>query len=106
VAGAINDLLSDATDLQLRALPRRDLVWALQVLLWWPTTWATAADSLYRFARTENEEWANNSSGVLVGTFAVVLSGTTVAFSERVRWLEARIATAQREDLPILARAA
>lgn len=106
VAESIQRLVSEATPAELSTLPRRDLVWALEVLLWWPETWQTALDSLYRLAQHESETWANNATGQFTQFFSIYLSGTTVAHSERFEWLLGRIEQAQDEDLSLLASAA
>jgi hypothetical protein len=106
VASAIDELLSKATPNELKTLPRRDLVWALQVLLWWPETWESAVNSLYRLALHENEGWANNATGSFAGAFPVYLAGTTVPFSVRIAWLRSRIASAEPDELPLLRQAA
>ena len=36
-------------------MPRRDLVWTSEVLLWWPRTWRGAIENLYKLAQHETE---------------------------------------------------
>ena len=106
VAAAIVELLASATPEQLRSMPRRDLVWTLEVLLWWSTTWRDAIDSLYLLARHESESFANNATGQFVQFFSIYLSGTTVPFAERAVWLGNAIAGATERELELLADAA
>jgi hypothetical protein len=106
VARDIEALLGTASADELDTLPRRDLVWALQVLLWWPETWDSAAASLLRLALHETEGWANNATNSFVGAFTVYLGGTLVPFAHRAGWLRDAIEAAPAEGLPVLARAA
>jgi hypothetical protein len=106
VAAGIDSILRAATQEQLRTLPRRDLVWALQILLWWPGTWKIAITNLYRLAQRETETWANNATGQFREAFSVYLSGSTVPYEQRIRWLSAIIADASEDELPLLGDAA
>ena len=106
VADSIDQLLRASTSEQLRELPRRELVWALQVLLWWGDTWETAIRDLYVLAVNENEAWSNNATGTFVDTFAVYLSGSTVPYRQRADWLMQRIREADEASLKLLAGAA
>ncbi len=87
-------------------MPRRDLVWALEVLLWRPDTWVPAVESLYLLAQEENETWSNNATGQFTQAFSLFLSGTLVPYADRAEWLERRIDLARPRDLPLLSRAA
>ena len=72
---AIERLLSGTTDEDVRLFGagRRETVWALEVLLWFEEHFQRAADALLRLALGENEQWANNATGVLQGAFRVFL---------------------------------
>ena len=87
-------------------LPRRDLVWTLQILLWWPETWETAAAGLYTLAKHENETWSNNATGEFASAFAMYLSGSMVPYTARAAWLERMIARARPEQFELLTNAA
>jgi hypothetical protein len=106
VAKTIDQLLGAATHEELRSMPRRDLVWALQILLWWPETWEVAIRNLYVLARHETETWANNATASFRDAFTVYLSGSTVPFADRIRWLADLSATASEGELPLLGQAA
>ncbi|UUY05513.1 hypothetical protein LRS13_08345 [Svornostia abyssi] len=106
VADNISQLVRTASPEQLRAVPRRDLIWALQVLLWWPETWEQAIEALFAFAAHETETWSNNASGVFADAFAVYLSGSTVPFSTRIDWLRRAVAEGRTETEALLIRAA
>ena len=106
VAQSIDELLTASTPEQLRELPRRELVWALQVLLWWGETWEAAIGGLYLLALNENETWSNNATGTFVDAFAVYLSGSTVPYGQRADWLMQRIRGTDDASLKLLAGAA
>jgi hypothetical protein len=106
VAQAIRQLLQASSDEELNRLPRRDLVWALEVLLWWPETWESAISSMYQLAQHENETWANNASNQFAQAFSIYLSGSIVPYRERAAWLERAIDRAGPEQLPLLRDAA
>ena len=106
VASAISELLEASDSEQLHSLPRRDLVWALEVLLWWPETWEQAIEGLYRLAQHENESWANNATAQFAQAFSLLLSGTTVPYQARADWLEAQLRKANPDELELLASAA
>jgi hypothetical protein len=105
VADAISELLADRTPEVLANIPRRDLVWTLQVLLWWPETWERAAANLYVLAQHETETWANNASSSFAGAFSLYLSGSTVPYADRAAWLSGRIMRAEPEQLRLLVEA-
>ena len=105
VVDAIGVLIDSSSAEQLQSIPRRDLVWALEVLLWWPETWSRAVEALYRLARNENETWANNATGQFSQTFSLYLAGTTVPYQVRAEWLRAAIQKAKTSDLPLLGSA-
>jgi len=62
---------------------RRNLVWALQKLCFWRSTFPRAARILILFSAAENENWSNNSTGILIGFFKLVLSGTQAEPKDR-----------------------
>ena len=64
--------------------PRRDLVRALELLVWEPETFLDAAELLLRLAAAENEGWANNATGAFMQLFSLHLSGTKVPALERL----------------------
>jgi hypothetical protein len=105
VSEAISTLLERSTVEDLERLPRRDLIWALEVLLWWPDTWRSAIEAMYLLAQHETETWSNNASGQFVQFFGLFLSGTTIPFDERASWLRQTIESADEDDLILLADA-
>jgi hypothetical protein len=87
-ASAIRGLLDGRSldEIQDFGSGRRHVVWALELLLWFADTFDAAATSLLDLAAAENESWANNATGVLVGIFRVHLGGTSRPYSDRIRW--------------------
>jgi hypothetical protein len=106
VAETIGALLASASEDDLTGMPRRDLVWTLQVLLWWPETWDAATASLYRLAQHETETWANNATASFAAAFAVFLSGSVVPYAHRAEWLRRAIDEALPQQLALLGAAA
>ena len=76
---------------------RREMVWALEVLLWFEDSFDSAADSMLKLAMAENETWANNATGIVKGVFRIHLGGTGASYGQRLQW--ARAALDQFGDL-------
>jgi len=89
---ALERMMGSATDDALRAvtLSRRDLVWALESLLWRADTFERAAALLIRLAIAENEpSIGNNATGIFVETFQTQLGRTAAGPIPRFRVLRA-----------------
>ena len=67
---------------------RRDVVWALEQLLWLEEAFETAAKLLLKLAIAENESWSNNATGLWVETFQTLLGRTAAPPSARARVIE------------------
>lgn len=63
---------------------RRDMVVALEALLWRADTFPTASRLLLKLAIAENETWANNASGLWAETFQTMLGRTAAGWHMRV----------------------
>jgi hypothetical protein len=85
---AIERVLAGASTEDLRDFGpgRREMVWALEVLLWFEDLFDRAGEALLRLAAAENETWANNATGVLNGIFGVFLGGTGAPYPQRLQW--------------------
>ncbi len=85
-ANALNRAFADWTidDLKNVGPGRRNLVWALEKLCFWKSTFSIAAPVLLFLAAAENEEWSNNSTGILLGLFKILLSGTQAEPNQRI----------------------
>lgn len=64
---------------------RRDLLRALELLVWEPDTFQDAAELILKLAAAENEAWANNATGSFNQLFNLHLSGTKVPAIDRLR---------------------
>lgn len=104
---ALDRIIGTATDEQLKESSRcrRDMVWALEELLWSEDTFEPAARLLLRMALTENETWSNNATGVWTETFQTMLGHTAAGLEPRLRVLK-RAATDSNPEARRLAAAA
>jgi hypothetical protein len=82
-------LISQATETELAAHRsiRRDLVWALEKLVWHTDTFEAAADMLLRLAIAENEDFSNNATGTWVGLFGTMLPATAAGPEMRLGYM-------------------
>jgi hypothetical protein len=87
---ALRRVISNATIDQLRAATksRRELVWALEELLWPEDTFEAAADLLLRLAIAENEKLGNNASQIWVSAFQTILGRTAAGPVIRARVIQ------------------
>ena len=84
---------------------RRNLVWALEKLCYWRNTFPKSWQTLLKFAAAENETWSNNSTGLFLRLFHVLLSGTEVPCSERLYFVQSVLETADDFEKKILLNA-
>jgi hypothetical protein len=87
---ALERFIEPASDLELRSATgiRRDLVAALEDLMWRADAFERAARLMLRLAVAENEPGlANNASGLLVETFQTHLGRTAAGSTARLRLL-------------------
>lgn len=87
---AIDRILTKVSIDELRSYGpgRRDIVWSLEVLVWFEGLFDRAAHALLRLALAENETWANNATGLLKGLFRVFLGGTSTPYLKRLEWAQ------------------
>ena len=76
--GKIKDELLELKD------GRRYLVWALDKLISFNETFNDGMRLLFILARAEVEDWSNNSKGVFIETFQLLLGGTEVNIVDRL----------------------
>lgn len=55
---------------------RRNLVWSIEKLCFWESTFEIAAKIMLKFAAAENETWGNNASNQFLQLYHSLLSGT------------------------------
>ncbi len=67
---------------------RRNLIWVLEKLCFDKKTFKESVKILYAFAVAENETWANNATGQLLGLFHILLPGTESSLIDRWQIIE------------------
>lgn len=107
-ATAIYQVLNSLDNPQLRLIVgnvRRNLVWALEKLIFHASTFVESAWCMFLLATSENETWSNNATGMFSQCFDVHLSGTEANFSMRLDILNKAIAlnNVQAEGVVIVA---
>ena len=89
VVDLLGHTLSGIDDLkEIRGEARRNLVWTLRKAAFPENTFDSAACLLLRLAVAENEEYANNATGVLAELFPLILGGTAADSGRRLRFLQ------------------
>ncbi len=92
---ALKRLLGDCDVPRLRTFEvgRRWVVWTLDYLKWFKSTFHGAGRLLLALAEEENETWANNATGLWKKMFQVYLGGTEVPPGDRVLLIEEALAS-------------
>jgi len=84
----------DKEDLKKVDLGRRNLIWALENLIFWEETFLKAARLLLRFAVAETEGGiANNATGQFYQVFHYLLSGTQAPLEKRLKIIDEGLST-------------
>ncbi len=88
--GALQRIIADSSIEELRGATRcrRDLVNALEELLWPADTFEGAAELMLKLAVAENETWSNNATGMWTETFQTALGRTAAGQGPRVKLLK------------------
>jgi hypothetical protein len=82
---------------------RRNLVWALEMLVFHKSCFGKSAWSLFKLAQFENESYGNNSLGQFSQLFRCQLSGTEADFAQRLIVLDkAALLNKESSDLVII----
>jgi DNA-binding transcriptional regulator YhcF (GntR family) len=95
----LTSALADQDVEHLRTQPprvRREVVWALEHLLWFTATWRPAVDLLLQLALADTETSGDNATNTLLGTFLLHLGGTATHYTERLSWWDRQYAEAGR----------
>ncbi len=71
-------------DIRAISIGRRNLVWAIEKLLYREESFNDAAKTLYDFATGENENIGNNSTNQFLQIFHIFLPGTVANFNSRI----------------------
>ncbi len=88
---------------------RRDVVWALEKIAVWRELFAGAAELLLRLAEAENENFANNATGVFAGLFSPGYGGlapTEASLEERFPILKEALESPSRRRRDVALAAA
>jgi len=87
---ALYRIIDDSSVNELRdaTKSRRDIVWAIEQLLWSESTFERAARLLLKLAIAENETWSNNARGLWIETFQTVLGRTAAPPTVRARVIQ------------------
>lgn len=92
IASSIRSVLESKTSDEIKHInyfARRNLVFALSRLIYYPDSFDDALMAIALLAVNETEDRiSNNSKGIFEQVFHVVLSGTSVNLSERIRWIK------------------
>jgi len=86
---ALRRVIGNATVEELKAATksRREIVWALEELLWREDTFESTAELLLNLAVAENENFGNNASQIWVSAFQTMLGRTAAGPIVRARVL-------------------
>lgn len=84
--------LSDDEILNVDSDARRNLIWALEMLVFHKSCFEKATWCLFKLAQFENESFSNNALGQFSQLFRWQLSGTEADFSERLAVLDKALA--------------
>tara|TARA_R110001606_G_scaffold78130_1_gene180445 strand:- start:5899 stop:9816 length:3918 start_codon:yes stop_codon:yes gene_type:complete len=83
---------------------RRNLIWALEMLVFHKSCFEKASWCLFKLAQFENESFSNNALGQFSQLFRWQLSGTEADFSERLAILDKALALSiESADVVIIA---
>jgi hypothetical protein len=96
----LNDAFSSLiyTDLKDKKSGRRNIVWALEKLVYRTETFKDAAKLLFKLAVAENEEIGNNATAQFCQLFQLYLPATTVSLEVRIKLIGELISIANEED--------
>lgn len=89
--------------LAISEAPRRELMWALEQLLFRAKTSKGALRLVWLLAEAENETWGNNATGVLQESFHPRHSPMPLPLDERVALIKERLSSAPTIDTQLLA---
>ena len=78
---------------------RRELMWAMEELLFREPTWAVALRCVALLAEAENERWGNNATGVFCECFVALHPQLPLPFGERTKVLREITAEGQSSEL-------
>jgi hypothetical protein len=100
-------MIGNASLEQLRTArqSRRELVYALEQLLWSDETFEEASRLLLKLAVAENETWGNNATGLWAETFQTLLGRTAAGLAARLRILTEAAGSTNPDERRLAAQA-
>jgi len=100
-----NNLLKSTreTRLAISGDRRRELMWALEQLLFRTTTSKGALRLVWLLAEAENETWGNNATGVLQESFHPYHSQMPLSLDERVALIKEQLSSSPTTETKLLA---
>jgi len=75
-------------ELKIGLIDRRNLIYALEHIVWYENTFKEGMNLLLKLALGENESYTNNASGVFRDIFSVFLPGTSASLKKRLDYLK------------------
>lgn len=104
---ALKRIIGDSSSEELRVAKesRRDIVWALEELLWPQETFEEAVTLLLKLALAENETWGNNATNTWIETFQTALGRTSAGLIPRTRILKRSASSKDATERQISAKA-
>lgn len=90
IAEKLDDLFKNAEydDLRENLTSRRELISALQHVIWEEETFEEGMNVLLKLAIAENESYANNATGIFCEKFPIYLPGTSTSLNNRMNYLK------------------
>lgn len=90
IAEKLNDLFKNAEydDLRENLISRRELINALQHIIWEEETFEEGMNILLKLAIAENENYANNATGIFSERFPIYLPDTSTSLKNRMNYLK------------------
>lgn len=104
VAEHLKLLFNDINPIELKEtlINRRNLITALEHLIWFPETFEIGIEILIKLSIGENENWANNATGLIPEKFRVNLPGTSASLELRKNYLSEFVANSTNEDFYLI----
>lgn len=90
IAEKLDDLFKKAEydDLRENLTSRRELIYALQHVIWEEETFEEGMNVLLKLAIAENENYANNATGIFCERFPIYLPDTSTPLNNRMNYLK------------------
>jgi len=77
----------DFDDLKTHLTNRRNLVYALEHIIWFSETFSKGMNILLKLSLAENESYANNATNLFADKFSIYLPGTEASLDQRISYI-------------------